>query len=548
MLIILFHRTASALEVYSFIDDKKKNYSGFVLSIDETNLVMLSLDGKLNVLEKESIASLYMYHIVQNPIKTLALDSKMAEYLRNVYLTGDENPSFTGFPIQMIDETVIFFDLDGRIHVQELSDIVKLRQYDFKENRNLQLSDYKEVLLITDNQDKQKNVRELSVYPTKIINGKLNINKYYIKTGDNFVKLNSYQERTHLYAKPLIFDQDFKMGNIFLFRKTGFKERNLMNPYVQWSTGKAYGFQSKTTIGTTDSEWIPELYPAPVIQSEVKTHFFNTVFAGNMNLAALPAGSRLYTSDGDSLTYTNSLNYSYNPYVEINFNYMLLLGGDYGPYSASLGMFYPVYAININYHVREITAAETSPAFRFIYQKGGLKIKTVISVTSYGADNGSVSKSVFARYAGGMQFVNMSGEGAVFLDDYGYSEYADDNSSPITKYKLESCSLRAGLIYDLTDDLKIGIDGIFLAGKYRENFNAQEIIAGNNEVYQAYKNSVTFRHYNAGLFLHHRFSDYVALKGIFNFYYNKYDYSFFNIADDKVQKKYEYGGAFELIF
>ncbi|MFH0974401.1 MAG: hypothetical protein V1874_01300 [Spirochaetota bacterium] len=538
LIIIIFQINAAAFEIYNFTDNKERNYSGFILGVDETSLSVLTLEGKVNKIDKESIKVLYIYNIVLNPIEKIDLNSQIAEYLRDVYLLDNDTPSFTGFPIQMIDEMVIFFDLSGKIHVHKLTDIVKLRKYDFKKNDSMQLSNYKKVILNTENENTQgtgKIISGLTIYPTRVFKGKINISKYLIKTRDNLIKIYSYQERTYLYAKPLIFDQDFKLGSNLLFRKAGFKESNNGDLYMQWSTGKAYGFQSKTTVGTTDSEWLPELFDTNILQSDVKTHFFNTLFIGNMNLGSLPAGTRFYTQDKNNLDYSNSLLYSYNPYVEINYNYMLLLGIDYGPYSASLGMFYPIYALNVNNHVREIVSPKTSPTVRFIYYKGDLKIKAIFSISDYNDSNGDIKKNVFVRYAGDNKQVN------------GYSEYEDDDSTPLKKYSLNSFYFRAGLIYSLTNELKLGLDGIILSGKYSETFQALDL-TGSSQIYPQYKNNIKFQHYNAGVYLHNRFSDYVAIKATFNYYYNIYNYNFFDHKDNKILQKCEYGGAFELIF
>jgi hypothetical protein len=544
--VVLFCTDLYAVEIYNFTDNSSQQYSGFVLGIDETHCTLLTLEGRLAILKKEDIAALYVYNIVQNPIEVLKLDAQMAEYARDVYTTNNETPSFSGFPIQMIDEMVIFFDLTGKIHVLGLYDIVKIRKYEIKSKGDITLLNYKKILLNIDTRDTLQNNSELTVYPTKVYKGKINISKFFTKTQDNFVKIYGYQERTHLYAKPMIFDQDFKIGNNFLFRKLGFKEYNIKNPYVQWSTGRAYGFQSKTTIGYSSSEWIPELSPMPILQSEVKTHFFNTLFVGNMNLGVLPAGTRIYTADGDNFSYVNS--FMYNPHVEINFNYILMIGGDYGPYSASLGTFYLVHAININNHIREITAPESSPGCRFIYQKGDIKIKTVFSYTHYGSNNGNSAGNAYARYGSEMQFVSSTADGSLFRDEFGYSEYANDSRSPIKKYNLSSLYMRAGLIYNITSDLTVGVDCIVVAGKYSEEFHSDDIIAGNNTSYQLYKNRVTFRQYGSGISFHNRFSDYVALKAVFNYFYNTYDYNFFNTAKNEKTLRYIYGGAFELIF
>jgi hypothetical protein len=535
---IIFQMNARAFEIYNFTDENEQNFSGFVLGVEESSVTLLTLEGKVKKINNETIKVLSIYNIVQNPIERLELNSQIAEYLRDVYLIDNDTPSFAGFPIQMIDDIVIFFDLNGKIHVHKLTDIVKLRKYDFKKNDGIHLSNYKKIILNIDNENMHGNgkiVSGLTVYPTRVFIGKININKYLIKTRDNLVKIYSYQERTYLYAKPLIFDQDFKLGSNLLFRKAGFKESNKGDLYMQWSTGKAYGFQSKTTVGTTDSEWLPELFDTNILQSDVKTHFFNTLFIGNMNLGSLPAGTRFYTQDKDNQEYSNSLLYSYNPYVEINYNYMLLLGFDYGPFSVSLGMFYPIYALNVNNNVREIVSPKTSPTLRFIYFKGNLKIKAIFSISDYNNSNGDIKKNVFVRYAGDNKQV------------YGYSEYTDDDSTPLTKYSLNSFYFRAGLIYSLTNDLKVGLDGIILAGKYNETFQAIDL-TGSGQTYPQYKNNIKFQHYNAGVYLHNRFSDYVAIKATFNYYNNIYDYNFFNDKDNKILHKFEYGGAFELIF
>ena len=549
--ICICQRNASALELYSFMDDKEQNSSGFVLGVDETNLTLLSLEGKLKILNKENVTAIYVYNIVQNPIKALRLNSQMAGYLRDVYLTDKDTPTFTGFPVQMIDEMVIFFDLSGKIHVQVLTDIVKLRKYDFNEDKNIRLWNYKKILLNIDSQyteSSDTSISEHLLYPTIIFKGKINIKKYFIKTQNNFAKITSYQERTFLYAKPMVFDQDLKLGINYLNRQSDSQKGSTSDFYLQWSTGSAYGFQSKTTIGTTDSEWLPELFPMGIIQSEIKIHFFNTLFIGNVDLSVMPAGTRTYTEDGDNMSYSNSLIYSYDPYVEINYNYMLLLGGDYGPYSGSLGMFFPIYALNINDHIREIAPPKTSPVFRFVYLKKKLKLKAIFSITDYGGTGDDINDYVFVRYDDDFDVIGTSDDEIIYQDAYGYTEYEDDDESPITKYKLNSYYARIGLVYNLTPDLKLGLDGMLVDGEYSETFNAQDIISGNNTTYQRYENDIKFRHYNAGIYLHHRFSDYIAVKGTFNYYYNTYDYDFFDEEDKSEQVIYEYVGAVELIF
>ena len=574
LLLFIFKSNSEAVEIYNFQDSHKNNSSGFVLGIDENALSLLSLNGKLKVINKKNITALYVYNIVQNPIKTLSLTEELAEYLREVYLADQSEPSFIGFPFKMIDEMVIFFDLTGKIHVHLLSDLVKLRKYNFEGSSKLKLTNFKKIILDTGTDNKQNPFQQKVgsfVYPTKIFKGKININKYFLKAQDDFRKIYSYQERTFLYAKPIIFNQDFKMGNALLFRSLNFEEAEIVSPYVQWSNAVPYGFQSKTTIGKTSSEWLPELYPLGIIQSEVKMHFFNTLFIGNLNLKALPAGNRYYTLDYENYynEYQNNLNYPYDPQVETNFNYALLLGGDYGPFSTSLGMFYPIYALNINDHFREILPTGASPMFRFVYFKGPLKFKTIFSLTeNRDDDSSSVLKNLIPRYTGEYPQAEKteeiedcsSGEcqisynpSTIEADIFGYTEYLHSyDYTPVKEYKLNSYFIRLGLTYELTSSLQISFDEIITVGKYSETFYADKIedVLTNweDKPYPSYRNTLNFKQYKSSLAFYHRFSDYVAVKGIYNFHYNIYKYDFFTLKDKKNKKIHEGGGSFELIF
>ena len=66
--------------------------------------------------------------------------------------------------------------------------------------------------------------------------------------------------------------------------------------------------------------------------------------------------------------------------------------------------------------------------------------------------------------------------------------------------------------------------------------------------YDEYLNNTKFVQLNTGLQFRQNFSEYVSISALFNYYLRRYDYDFFGVSKKVDQKKYEYGGAFELIF
>lgn len=581
-------KTSFAYELHTFIDNDSQFITGLILEIENDTLTILDTDSNLKKLNKPDIQHILTYKILENPIQNLRIDENLALYLKDVYISDYNKPSFTALPIQMIGNIVIFFGITGKIHVYELSKIVKLRPFEYRKNKTISLNNYNSLHFnIGDVPVINKKLKDKAggIYPTKILSDKIKIYEFLSKYQEGFFKIHNFQERTFFYAKPFLFDQRLKAGNFFVIQENEFLDfKKSFNPYIQWSSGTSYGFQNKTAIGGMYSEWTPELLPFRSIQSEIKSHFFNTIFIGNFNYISLPVGSEYYTqqktlnnlftnSEGPYDIVKNNLKVDYDPYITTQLNYLLLLGCDYGPFSLSTGIYYPIYAVRIEDHFREILASNTSPYLKTLFIRGNVRIKLILSYTKYHEKRGNLFDKVKAIY------LKKPGEKTVYDeymdyyhteqedDIYGYSEYYSEygenrEDSPVKSYKFDSYFTRIGISYNFFQDTSVSIDEVIIYGKYNEVFQAEDQ-PGNNfydydpysgageeelKVYEKYNNRITFTQFNTGLKFQQNFSDYASINTFFNYYIRIYDYDFFKSKHKVTSKNFNYGFSLEFIF
>lgn len=499
---------ALGIEFYTIISNCEI-HTGLIVSVDKENLRFVNLTGKLERIPVQSINSIFIYNTLENPIASLSIDSELCALLRDVYIKEDKTPLFTGLAVSFIDELIIFFDISGKTHVLNLYDISKIRPFEIKENSIRKIESYKQVefnisTFLTACPDIIKNTKG-GIYPTKILTDKIRISEFLLKYENGFNRLESYQERTYYYAKPFLYEQRTRFGN-YVMVKDGSFGANTFNPYFQWSNGEAYRFQSLTVLGTSIPDMLPNLDPIWTFSSDIKSHFFNTMFIGNLDLGALPAGSQYYYAEESDLDSSQKIS------VATSLNYMLLLGADYGQFSFSVGTFFPIFGIRIKDERREVLASGSSPTVKFMYTKDNLRLRVIASYNDY-KQNGGDSED----------YVN------VLLKD------GEEYPYELTKFRFRYGYTRFGFDYDLTKMLKFGFSGVIIYGKYRET-----ILNSNNHM--------DFSQYNSSVYIHQTVGHYVAVKGIFNYYIMRYDYKMFDNNDKGYTGYYHYGGAFELLF
>ena len=502
-LLISYTPPVFALDIYSLVDTKCNAYSGLIVNVDDADIQLIDLSGKILRIQKTQLNAILVFNTLQSPIKTLHLTPEAQELLKDVYIKEDDRAVLRGWAVKFIEELVIFYDIHGKTHVLNLFDISRLRPVKHLEGREWENSSYKEVVLnLSGVPSLCPNIQSngtAGVRPTQIITDKIRMSEFLSKFQKGFARLASFQERTYLYAKPYLFEKRSKLG-IVIYKRFEENSRPVMPMYYQWSSGQPYRFQSFTVLGSSHIEWVPNLEPVFAVRSDLKSHIFNASFAGN--IIALPAGESYFFA-AESFTIPDS-----DISLNTHFNYLALMGGDWGPYSFSFGSFYPVYLVKVNDEIREVLASTVSPTLRFLYTKDKLRFRIVYSRTRKTLDSGEQDRQIRVS-------------SLMFSD--------------LDNFKFSNDFFRVGLDYDFTDKIKIGLDEVILKGKYSETASGID-------------NSFDFTHLNTSLSIKYQFGHFVSLKVHFNYYLRHYDYEFFGVAREKDDNSPTYGGVFEFVF
>jgi hypothetical protein len=519
-LILIFSvpRVANALDVYSFIENDCAVHSGFIVGDEDLAIHLLSLEGIHEKVPKANIATIVIFSTLQNPIRSINLDPSLTGYAKEVYINDDNKPLFTGWPIRYIEDLIIFYDTLGKTHVLELSEITSIKdvkpsseKINIVESKPL-VADFKDVNSRCSSLNSKK--RE-GVGPTRIINDKISVADFLSNFEKGYRKVNSYQERTHFYAKPFLFEKRSKLGLLVFSRYD--ENPPILPGYFQWSTGKPYGFQTFDIFGSSPSELLPTGEPVTAFQSKLKSHFFNASFIGN--IAALPAGSSYYYNS--TATVSGQSPFTRDAYVGNGFNYIAMMGADYGPYSLAFGTYYPTYAFRTRtldsngtgtetVELREVLAASLSSMFKASYTKNRFNAHFVYAPLSQ--SSGSQS------------------------DDTKLKKIFSYNSVAIDSFQASTWFLRGGVDVTLTDDLKIGVDEIFSQSRYSE-------LQGTKHYY--FNDS----HYTTSAYVSQSFGYYISVKVLFNLFDRSDDYIFPNLSGNTSGvMTTSYGGAFEFVF
>jgi hypothetical protein len=491
---------ARAHEVQGFLTSACKLYTGMVVYVDDDSVEFIDLSGHLQKLPQDHVENVFVYNVIDNPIETIHVDEDARARLKSVYVDDSEEPRTVAFPVRFIEDLVIFYSLDGRSHVHPMKDIFKLRPASEKISGPKKTTDAKVSAFEVTAQSSRCSTQGTAgkIKPTRVLADKISISDFFRSLRQGYESLESFQERTYLYARPLLFDQHTRLGLVFESKR---EEPGVPFPfYFQWSTGEAYRFQSRTVIGGKSQEWLPNAEPVASIRSDVKSHLFHAVFIGS--LAGVSAGSSVFLEKGlvdinDQVT------------VDPGFNYLAMMGADYGPYTASIGFFYPTFAIKVRDERREVLGAHPSYALRAMYTGAKIRLRAIASYTHY--DNSAATKDdVLAR----------TGE-----SDLDHPE----------SYEFSSTFWRAGVDYDFSKALKVSLDGILLQGNYKEVRATQSSDIKFDRV--TVQGSVT-----------QSFSDYVSITGYVDLVQHTFESNFLNIDQDREQRETRAFATFEFIF
>lgn len=491
LILLCVSSSARAVEIHTLIDKHCRALSGVVVGVDDELVTLIDLGGHASAWRRDEIASVVLHNSVDNPLPSITLDASLSERMYNVYLVGESDAAFTGWAIGFIEELIVFFDLFGRTHVLALEDIDHLLRpsslsvvYPPHSKVTLQFPrDYIECSNLA---------QSAGIPPSRIIGDRIKVSDYFDAFENSYLDLESFRERTFVYAKPFMYDERTRLGIIYMRRRSP-----VVPAYIHFSTGKPFGFQSFMLIGGAPIPWLPTVDPKLVLWSDLKSHLFHATFLANP--LALPAGTPVYLGDAMLAPYTE---HSYH--TEPHFNYLILMGIDFGPWSASLGTYYPVRYIKGKKQVREVSARRAGLTFRARAVWSALELHALYFRSRQSGEDG---------------------KGLAIQD-----QIAEDVEQK--DYILNEDTVRAGATATVFET-DLALDAVLSRGHHEDSGGFD----------------LAFSHYQLGATISREFGHYVRMNLHTNYHIEQNDFEEEDgSTHDGTEYVFDYGGAFEFQF
>ncbi len=489
---------AHGLELQGFVTSNCEKKVGMAIYAANGQIELLDIHGRYETIKLNSIQTVYIFNVINNPIPEIQVDQHLHRRLRALYTDDMDTPRTLAWPVRFIDDLIIFYSVDGKSHVHTYADIHKIRPAPPKARRTHKPAFSQPTTFEFAESSDRCPASKGTVKATRVLADQIAISEFYQSLVNGYESLDGFQERTYLYAKPYLFEPETRLGIVFIGER---QEPAINFPlYFQWSTGEPYRFQSQSVVGSKVQEFTPHTEPLFALRSDVKSHFFHGMFVGNV--AGVPAGQN-FLLDG-------AMEMSGPSQVVATFNYMALMGGDYGPYSLSFGFYYPNFGIKIGEEYREVLGSHPSYAVRVMYTTNRFRLRVIGAGTSYDSDR--ATKDDVLRRVG----------------EHGSKETVDT-------FSFSAVFIRGGLDFALTEKIKVGADLTSVTGNYKETVAGQA-------------NDIRFLKMNIQPYIQQNFSNYVSLTAYANIFNNTYEWNFNNVGDRKDQRETVFFGTFEFIF
>lgn len=510
-LLLLCCQWAQGYEFYTFVDRQCHAYTGLVIHVGEEQVAIWQLNGEFKTFSREKIDRVFIFNTSDNPFPRVPKSQAAISLLKKVFTRNrSKKPLLIGWPYKFVEELVFFFDIKGKIYILDLNQIKLIEEVKKNEKLRFVLSKKKPVHLdlgryLSRCFDQKSERRPHSLAPDRVIGDKIKIFEFFKNLENGFNQIDDFQERTWVYGRPFLFERRPRLG-ILAFN--GVREYSPFDIpfYYQWSNGRDLHFQSQSVIGGSFVKWLPNVEPTFVVMSDVKSHFFNATFVGN--LFALSAGSDV--TDGERLE--NKEDASNKIQVTPQFNYLSMMGADWRFLSLSAGPYFATYILKIDDEVREVLATKNSPVFRLQLIWDDLILRMIFSSSRYTHSDVLVGK----------HFV-------------GSGDLYKDHSSNFKSLSFKSRFLRLGFDYNISQDTTLGVDEVFMKGEYTE-----EVASFNNHL--------DFQHLYTSAYVQRQFGHYVFLKLVGNYYMYKYDYRMGDQSGNVDDTLFSLGGIFGLLF
>lgn len=500
--------SAHATEIYSIVENSCVIQTGLILNSDQEALTMLNLKGESVRIQRGDIKSLTIFNTIENPIPKIQLSIDSLERLRVISIDSQDQPYLTGWPVRFVEELVIFYDITGKTYVLNFDRMTRVRRPSKEIGSLLKLTGSPANFEMSESLG---SCPQLSrgpgpfIRPTRIISDKIQLSEFISSFVAGFESMDSFEERTYLYALPYLYERSTRMG--FLSNDAYLEQPKLPEFYFQWSRGRSYRFQSSYKVGFFQMRYAPSVESFFGAATELKSHLFHASFNGN--LMALSAGSSYYSKIRDLFSRAPST--TERAHFAPGFNYMALMGVDYGAWSGSFGTYFPTFAVIADNDFREVLSPKGQSIFRVMYTTPKVQVMALFSRGQLGKNDGITDRDIVAdSQIGGIGLIDS------FSLSYNY--------------------LNTDITYRFNSELSAGLQMIVVKGDYREVSPS-----GAN-------NSFGFDHTTFAANVRHQFGDYVGLTGIVRSYSQKQTFSFETKAHSEPLTRTVFGGVFEFIF
>ncbi len=460
------------------------------MHVNETRVLLIELSGQTAAVQRQDVNSLVLHNLLENPLPVIEVNQELKKYMRDVWVGDDGNATFSGWATGFFDDLLIFADIDGKTHIVDPEDVSRMRGSALAAGSHKPAVHASTALAFPPELVPCAKAPPVagSLPPSRVVADRIKLGGLFSKLEDDYRRLDGFEERTLVYAKPFVFDPDSRVGLFY------HQDSPIPVPiYFRWSSGRPYRFQSQTTIGMTIHEWLPTMSPSFSVASNTKSHFFNASFVGNVT--GLPAGSNAFLfdelSDTSAITQTD---------VTVGFNYLILMGADYWRLSLSAGPAYLSTRIELpgaQGGARNVRAESASPAFRLMYLGDRLNLRALYYRTRISGDTEDMSAA-----------------------------------GPFGTYKLRADAARVGATLAISDEIALDLDHIATIGKYRESFEMMT-------------SQLKYLHLDTALAISSSFGRYVTVRGYLRHFLRRYEQG---ALGDENRNETKFGAALEFLF
>ena len=442
----VFSINAKAVELYSFFDNQCREVIGYLVSERNNVYDILSFDGKIISLHKDNVKGVLVYNFVNPPLKKIKLKKNKLKNIITLSIQSEGRVDvFSGFPLQFIEDLIVFLGINGSVRVHKMDSILKIRPFKGKKVKKPGKNTKLNIQSVGYMQSCMESGRKGYLRPNRILVDKIKIQQFLSSYKKGYEGLKSFQERTYLYARPMIYNQKTKFGMIYqkALEKSFYTDTF---PFIEWSSGRPFRVQNFNQVGLVFNEYGADLDPILGFKAEIKAHFFHSVFVGNFE--GLSAGKDFFIKSRLLKTKVKKF------FADSGLNYSAMVGGDLGSHSLSVVLYYPVYIFGSGHEVREILATNNSYALRYMYTNSFLRFYTVTSFRDKNIENSNDEniRAFRTKYEPP-------------LED---SSFTEDEKISIENYHIKSFFVRSGVDFDLPNETYLGFNLLMLNLDYNE--------------------------------------------------------------------------------